>query len=731
MTIKGDPDRLEQYTSMTLPTLAPAQADAADYGTLVAALNNAPSSMSFWVGNYSGWIGSELSAIERVDRRPAAFGFALRQLDRFVADMPRDRRWLHTSDVELFDALVDARLAHPTDPDADIYRLALDALTGTPQELAGQVSSVLDQLNNSMSTEDVDEMADELRRTLYSLMESNSYNTPPLTEVQIAERAWLYLNARGDDHIVPAGLVAELDRLTDLLGRRRFDSTYATAFYESLGPDNTALLPRAISLSSWSDHQRTSGHPSFDIDDALADVDSALATASPTLSNAWRDDLFATAVHDDTVDDAFPLLFRYGQFSAAFAQPAGQLGLDILHGSVNVDRGVGSPGYPNFDLLATHWEDRGTILLDAAARTPDAANALLRNPDNVAWLTGNRFGRDGRHPPDWDVIDSSVRNLIVSGTVYEVAAHPLLARDAAASVINAALDTKPGDASHALAPAYGQMVLEFLPDFARSPAFNLPAARSGGHYISIGAMQAAQFTSLAMEDDASRQAIFRLRDILDLQTVVVGLESDTAMYPPWAQRIANIDGIVLSADNGEVFVSARQQDADAQRYNDNLDTFQSLAMGVIGLAEFPGSGIVDKVIDKGLDQLKDSYLYEDTNHASGAGYITNIASFSAFDHERLVVAQGQLIAAVHTEQSGDPITTEQAEYIHHTSEMLGQPYVDALRAAANGLPANPVSITPRQLQEWAGSTTLDDGYTDVSNYSDLILPQDGTSLWPH
>lgn len=729
MTITGDPGRLEEYTSITLPTLAPAQAESASYGSVVSALNSAPSTIAFWVADYSTWIASELSAVDGVDRRPAAFGFALRQLDHFVADMPRDRTYLRTSDLELFNALVDARLAHPGTADADVYRFALDALTGTPQELAHRLGASLGRINDSMNQDDVDAMKDELRNTMFQLQEGNAYRTPPLTELQIVEQSWIILNARGDDDIVPASMVQELDQLTDLLGRRRFDPAYSAAFYQELGPDMTALLPRAIALSSWSDYQRTSGHPSFSIDDSLADVDSALASASPSLSNTWRDDLFSHAVHDHTVDDAFPLLFQYGQYSAAFAQPTGQLGLDILHGTVTVDRGVGSPGYPNFDYIATHWEDRGTILIEAAARTPDAANALLRNTDNVAWLTSNKFGRDGRHPPEWDVIDSSVRDLIVSGTVYEATDHPYLARDAAANVINASLNAKPGDASDALAPAYGQMVLRYLPDFARSPGFNRPAERSGD-YISIGAMQAAQFTSLAMHDDPSKQAIFKLRDMLDLQTVTVGLVNDTEMYPPWEQRLANIDGIVLSADNGQVFVSARQQDAAAKQYNDNLDMFQSIAMGVIGLAKFPGSGIVDKIVDKGVDKLKEDYLYEDTDHASQAGYTTNVANFTAFDHERVVIAEGHLIAAVHVEQSGGPLSAEQTAFIHHATDVLGSPYVDALRAAANGLPATPVAVRPRDLQDWAGSTNLDD-FTVVSNYSDLILPHDGTSLWPH
>jgi hypothetical protein len=154
-------------------------------------------------------------------------------------------------------------------------------------------------------------------------------------------------------------------------------------------------------------------------------------------------------------------------------------------------------------------------------------------------------------------------------------------------------------------------------------------------------------------------------------------------------------------------------------------------MGVIGLAKYPGSGVVDKVIDIGVDKLKNDYLYEDTNHAEHAGYTTNVATFSAFDHERLVVAQGQLIAAVRVEQSGAALAAEQAEFIRHAEQMLGQPYVDSLRAAANGVSAGPVPVTARQLQEWSGNTPLDDGFTDASSYLDWVLPHDGTALWPH
>jgi hypothetical protein len=564
------------------------------------------------------------------------------------------------------------------------------------------------------------------------------YNSPPLTEPEIIHQAWRQLHAAGEyDNIASQAKIERLQSLLDLLGRRQFDPAFTTDFYQALGPQFTALLPKAISLAAWSDNHRTAGEPTLSVDRALMNADTSLAVASPKLETWWRDELFKGAVHDGVLDDSFPLLFAYGQYAAPFAQPAGQLGLDALHGKITVDRGVGSPGYPGFDVLQTDWAERGRILVAAAGRTPDAANALLLVPENANWLTDDKFGRRdraGRHPPDWAVIDGAVRDLIVSATVWEGRTHPELARRAAANVINGANAARPGDASKALAPAYGEMVLTYLPDFARSPGFNM-TAESRGDYISIGAMQAAQFTSLAMHDDPSKAAIFKMRDALDLQTVVVGLESGSQMFPPRAQRMANVDGILLTAENGEVFVSAREKDAQAKRYNEDIDMLQSFGMGIIGLAAFPGSGVVDTVIDKGFEKLKTDVLYHDTNHAEAAGVTTNVANYSAFDHERLVIAEGRLIVDVRAEQeaatSGATLSSDQLAYIRHAEEMLGTPYVDALCSAANGHAVAPVAVDSRHLIEWAGNTPLDNGFTDVSNYTDLILPQDGSSLWPH
>jgi len=731
--ISGDPDRLEHFSATTLPTLPPAHYDASSYGTALRALVHAPSTVNIGLSDFSAWIDSELSTLERVDHRPAAFAFALRQLDHFVAENPRDRTYLRTNDTELFDALVNARLSHPNSSDSDVYINAVSSLTGAPAQLAARFESAIDEINGAMHTDDVEAMQDRLRELLGSLQENNVYADPPLSDAAIVQQAWTILNGSDDGDIVPADAVHELEVLTGLLSRWRFDPAYCAGFYQSLGPRLTALLPQTISLAAWSDYQRTSGVPAFDMGGALISTDEALASASTNLSSSWRDDLFQHAAHGNALDDAIPLLFEYGQFSAPFAQSIGQLGLAVLHGTLTVDRGLGSPGYANFDHLATAWEERGLMLIATAARTPDAANALLRVPSNVDWLTDDDFGRTGgaaRHAPDWDITAPSIRALIVSGTIGNQAQHPSLTREATANVINAAIDAGPGDASNALAPAYGEMVQSYLPDFARSPGMDLAAVNVNG-YVSVGAMQAAQFTSLAMRDDASRRAIFSLRDALDLQTVVVGLDPANHLYPPWPQRLANIDGIVLSGANGEVFVNAREQDAEAERYNSNLDLFQSIGMNVIGLAAFPGSGVVDQVIEKGFDQLKDHVLYEDTNNAEHAGYTTNVAAFSALDHERLVVAEGQLIVDVRAEQSGAALSADQAEFIQHAEQMLGAPYVDSLRAAANGAISAPSAIDARQLQEWAGTAPLDAGFTDASSYMSWILPRDGSSLWSH
>ena len=59
-----------------MPLVAPAREDTDAYGGLVHALMNAPSSVAIVVSDLSVWIESELSLLDGVDRRPAAFAYA-------------------------------------------------------------------------------------------------------------------------------------------------------------------------------------------------------------------------------------------------------------------------------------------------------------------------------------------------------------------------------------------------------------------------------------------------------------------------------------------------------------------------------------------------------------------------------------------------------------------------------------------------------------------------------
>lgn len=730
-TVRGNPDRLEEYTATALPSDDNVANDISRYNHELTALLAAPSTISVGVTDRSWLVSLELTLLRQLDHRPAAFGYALRQLDHFVPDTPRDRTWLTTSDDAFFDALVSARLADPTGSDSDVYNAALDAITGTPQQLAQEFEWVLGDIDDSMSDDDVAAMCDQLQLLMGQIHESDIYSDqPPLTDEQVAQRAFQILHAQwGDDDLVTSDLVDRLADLTSRLSRRRFDSAFTSAFYDALGPDATAQLPRAITLASWSDLTRNEGASTFSVDDALIGVDTALATASPNLGDSFRETLFARATDGDTLRDAFPLLFEYGHYSEAFAQGAGQLGLRILKGEVTVDRGVGSPGYGNFDELETHWEERGTMLLDAASRTPAAATALLLDSHNTEWLTQDDFNH-GRHHPSWDVIAPSVSELIVSGTVTNFGADPAHARLAAVNVINGALAEGPGDAAEALAPAYGQMVIRYLPDFALSAGFgtDLTPTVFNGH-ISLGGYEGSQFLSLAMHDDAARSDIFKLRDILDLQIATAGLEGRLdPSQPDWIQQVANIDGMVLSGANGENVIAAAELDADATAYNENVDFWQNLGMSVIGLKlDIPGP--VDVLLDRGLDELKNDFLYHETDHLERTGNQDSEATFNAFDHERLVVAQAQLFVALRAEVAGQTLTTDQRATIQQAEAKLGQPYIDALRAGARGEPVTPPAVDGRVLQEWAGSAPTGNGSLDVIAYTQAIMPYDPRGLW--
>src|SRR5258706_15743964 len=109
-----------------------------------------------------------------------------------------------------------------------------------------------------MGDDDVDAVANQLQYLMSQIEQWDVYSDqPPLTDAQVAQRAFQMLHAQwGDDDLLTSNLVERLVDLTTALDRRRFDPSFTSAFYDALGPNATAQLPRAISLASWSDRTR-------------------------------------------------------------------------------------------------------------------------------------------------------------------------------------------------------------------------------------------------------------------------------------------------------------------------------------------------------------------------------------------------------------------------------------------------------------------------------------------
>jgi hypothetical protein len=143
--------------------------------------------------------------------------------------------------------------------------------------------------------------------------------------------------------------------------------------------------------------------------------------------------------------------------------------------------------------------------------------------------------------------------------------------------------------------------------------------------------------------------------------------------------------------------------------------------------EIPGP--VNVVLERGLDELKSDFLYHDTNNLERTGNQESEATFTAFDHERLVVAQAQLFVALRTETSGQALTAAQQDTIRQAEAKLGQPYVDALRSSAQGASITPPAVDGRLLQEWAGSAPTSNGSLDVIAFTQALLPLDPRGLW--
>src|SRR5690606_29464128 len=136
----------------------------------------------------------------------------------------------------------------------------------------------------------------------------------------------------------------------------------------------------------------------------------------------------------------------------------------------------------------------------------------------------------------WDIIGDPIESLIVAGTVEFETEDPVAAREAAANVVQWATEEGPSAASDALAPAYGEILTNFLEDFS------LQAPTTDGEVIDpfvftdgqmyVPFLTSAQFAALAMSDEATAARIVAARDQAVPVLIITGIEYDRT-DPDW------------------------------------------------------------------------------------------------------------------------------------------------------------------------------------------------------
>jgi len=174
--VRGVPSRLEGYTQATTPTLGPTVAGVEEYSAAIKVFNAAePNDLGTYLIDHGENLEGDLDALGDLDAKPAAFAFALRQLDRGEGffeilfkmagtalaalrgeEPPTEPPWLSTSDMELFDALVDAKLGLPSASDQAV-------LDGAASELGREYAARLREagLDDPSASQWTQDMADQ------------------------------------------------------------------------------------------------------------------------------------------------------------------------------------------------------------------------------------------------------------------------------------------------------------------------------------------------------------------------------------------------------------------------------------------------------------------------------------------------------------------------------------------------------------------------------------------
>jgi hypothetical protein len=666
--VAGDPALLRSFTDEVSAVL-PALHTAADgCSTAIAAYNDAPNDLpASDLTDVGAAYAVDAESLAELAAIPAAFATLVETADGDVGMLAR-----------LDGLLLETWLATPDFTDAEAL---LGELVGSPSEMADRIRALLADTDD-LSEDEVDDLIaafeDAMRDEQLSV--GRMYNGVLVTEENQATLVWESVNARElwPDAVAPH----VIDDLLDVSARLAVvgnDTEFATALFEDLGPEATAELPGLVARAAWSDTYTTGGH-GFDAAAAMAPFSGVLAVASPALPEAFWDDVFDAGTTRDSVedanlgwwddheavviDDAFPALFIAGGFAPDVAARAGQLGIDILHGQradglwAQVQRGQGSPFYDGFDRMSTHWEDRGSMLVEAAARTPEAATELLRDERNAAILTDNAFGRDDNgvgteHTPSWDVVGDEVSDLIRAGTIENLPADPVGTREAAANVINTAVDENPGASHDALATTYSEVAVQYLPEIAADNVYTDAASvnREGG--LSVGSLPATRFVALGMASEEGRAMLGAAHEVVAFDIVLSGVESQYAgQDTDWESRLGKLDAVMLGGQLGDSFDTAEDAQSAALDYNANLASGQGALLRAVGLA--PHTKVLLIGAAPLADHIRTEYLEQATNQVEIAESEANVTSATALDTEERLVATGHLVAALRAEAALPP-----------------------------------------------------------------------------
>jgi hypothetical protein len=754
--VSGNPEALDGYAEASATTLEAWPIDWADYAQPVVAYNAAPSDLSHTALNLHSRLVGMRSRLRTTTSVTVAFAKALRSCDRIIGPVPAGVRMV--ADSELFDALLAAWTADPDATTDEAMAAALDTLTGSPEQLADEFADIIDDLD--VDRDDIDELQFELQNALAEVTSeaANNSHEPYPTPEELAERAWERVADMGAWDELDPSIGVRLAEATSKLERRANDPAYLEDFFVELGPEDTLGVAETASIVAWNDAYRDAGRaPSTG--HTIEVVSEALATASPGLGEDFAQDLVdsgLTEEHEDTngwwpgggrdyleLNDALPLLFSSGEFSTEFSTVIGQLGIDVLAGEqveengdrtdIDVGKGLGSPFMDGFDQLETAWQGRGAVLIDAAARNAGAANALLHNDRNLRLLTDDQLSwRDTDHVwfdedvGRWDVIGGPINDLIVAGTVEFEAQDRVAARDAAANVVQWATEEGPGAASDALAPAYGDIITNYLEDFS----LQVPTSRGeildpfvhtdGRMYVPF--LTSAQFTSLAVSDEATAAEIVAARDRALPILIITGIEYGRT-DPDWEYQVAKIDAMITAGLNGATLLSASESAAAAESFNENVDLARESILGFLPTDKIPLGSVQDRLID----ELTEEYLHRPTDQMDGARHDVNLTVDTVSGSQQLIIADAHLAVAVREVVAGTDGPAHQAVLDTARSD-LGHDYVDALISNANGDPVELPDLTTEQVSVWAGHA--DSKWIEVvANKTDRLLPEEPEALF--